>query len=128
MSYDISRHSEFDRSIKRLSKRHRSIADDYANFLDSLQKNPYQGVELCPGIRKIRMAIASKGRGKAGSARVITAMAIIDEDNGRIALLTIYDKQDADTVDLRVIKKMAQELGFAMEGIKSRCLHPLHQD
>ena len=62
------------------------------------------------------------------SARIITAMAIVDEDNGRIALLTIYDKQDADTVDLRVIKKMAQELGFAMEGIKSRCLHPLHQD
>lgn len=115
MSYDISRHSEFDRAIKRLAKRHRSIADDYANFLDSLQKNPYQGAELCPGIRKIRMTIASKGRGKAGSARVITAMAIVDEQNGRIALLTIYDKQDADTVDLRVIKKMARELGFAVK-------------
>ena len=60
MSYDIFRHSEFDRSIKRLAKRHRSIADDYSDFLDSLQKNPYQGVELCPGIRKIRMAITSK--------------------------------------------------------------------
>jgi len=115
MSYDISTHSEFDRSIKRLAKRHRSIADDYADFLDSLQKNPCQGAELCPGIRKIRMAITSKGRGKAGSARVITAMAIIDEQNGRIALLTIYDKQDAATVDLRVIKQMARELGFAVE-------------
>lgn len=115
MSYDISRHSDFDRSIKRLAKRHRSIADDYAYFLDSLQKDPYQGVELCPGIRKIRMVIKSKGRGKAGSARVITAMAIVDEQNGRIALLTIYDKQDADTVDLRVIKQMARELGFGVE-------------
>ena len=46
--------------------------------------------------------------------RIITAMAIVDETNGRIALLTIYDKQDADTVDLRIIKKMAQELGFAV--------------
>ena len=115
MSYDIYRHSDFDKAIKRLAKRHRSIADDYSNFLDSLQKNPYQGVELFPGIRKIRMAIASKGRGKAGSARVITAMAIVDESHGRIALLTIYDKQDADTVDLRVIKQMAQELGFYKE-------------
>lgn len=43
MSYDISTHSEFDRPIKRLAKRHRSIADDYADFLDSLQKNPCQG-------------------------------------------------------------------------------------
>jgi mRNA-degrading endonuclease RelE of RelBE toxin-antitoxin system len=115
MSYEISRHSEFDRAIKRLAKRHRSIADDYADFLDSLQENPFQGVELCPGIRKIRMAIASKGRGKSGSARVITAMTIVDEENGHIALLTIYDKQDADTVDLRVIKRMARELGFVVE-------------
>ena len=117
MSYEISRHSEFDRSIKRLAKRYRSIADDYEDFLEGLQKNPYQGAELCPGIRKIRMAIASKGRGKAGSAHVITAMAIVDERNGRIALLTIYDKQDADTVDLRVIKEMAQVVGFAVESI-----------
>ena len=58
------------------------------------------------------MAIASKGRGKAGSARVITANAIIAENEGRIALLTIYDKQDAATVKLNIIKKMAQELGF----------------
>jgi len=71
-----------------------------------------QGTELTPGIRKIRMAIASKGRGKAGSARVITANAIIAEHEGRIALLTIYDKLDAATVKLNIIKKMAQELGF----------------
>lgn len=44
-------------------------------------------------------------------------MAIVDESNGRIALLTIYDKQDADTVDLSVIRKMARELGFAVESI-----------
>ena len=74
MSYEIYSHRDFDKSIKRLAKRHRSMADDYAAFLASLQKNPYQGAELCPGIRKIRMAITSKGRGKSGSARVITAL------------------------------------------------------
>ncbi len=31
-----------------------------------------------------------------------------------IALLTIYDKQDAQTVDLKVIRRMAQELGFTV--------------
>ena len=30
----------------------------------------------------------------------------------RIALLTIYDKQDAATVKLPVIRQMARELGF----------------
>lgn len=112
MSYEISRHKDFDVSIKRLGKRYRSMADDYKDFLESLQENPFRGTELSPGIRKIRMTIASKGRGKSGSARVITANAIIAENEGRIALLTIYDKQDAATVKLNVIKKMAQELGF----------------
>ena len=31
-----------------------------------------QGDELSPGIRKIRLAIVSKGKGKSGGARVIT--------------------------------------------------------
>ena len=88
------------------------MADDYADFLKSLEENPFQGAELCPGIRKIRMPIGSKGRGKSGSARVITANAIVAEHEGRIALLTIYDKSNASTVKVNVIKQMARELGF----------------
>ena len=112
MSYEISRHKDFDVSIKRLAKRYRSMADDYQDFLESLEENPFQGAEIYPGIRKIRVLIASKGRGKSGSARVITANAIIAEHEGRIALLTIYDKQDAATVNVKVIRQMAQEMGF----------------
>lgn len=115
MNFEINPTHEFLVEAKKLRKRYRSFETDLEDFRASLQKNPFQGVELCPGIRKIRMAIASKGRGKSGSARVITAMAIVDEDNGHIALLTIYDKQDANTVDLRVIKQMARELGFVVE-------------
>lgn len=112
MSYEIYRHQDFDVSIKRLAKRYHSMADDYADFLKSLQENPFQGTELCPGIRKIRMPITSKGRGKSGCARVITANAIVAEHEGRIALLTIYDKADASTIKINVIKQMARELGF----------------
>ena len=112
MSYEISRHKDFDVSIKRLAKRYRSMADDYQDFLESLEENPFQGAEIYPSNRKIRMPIASKGRGKSGSARVITANAIIAEHEGRIALLTIYDKQDAATVNVKVIRQMAQEMGF----------------
>lgn len=112
MSYKISPHKTFLVEAKRLKKRYRSFNDDLEDFKNSLEENPFQGDELLPGIRKIRMAITSKGRGKAGSARVITANAIIAEHEGRIALLTIYDKQDAATVKLNVIKEMARELGF----------------
>lgn len=113
MSYVISRHREFDISIKRLLKRYHSLSDDYEDFITSLQKNPLQGAELYPGIRKIRMPITSKGRGKSGSARVITANDIIvAEHEGRIALLTIYYKQDAATVNVKVIRQMARVMGF----------------
>ena len=112
MSYVIQTGKDFDVSLKKLMKRYRSLPDDYEALLESLEKNPFQGAELCPGIRKIRMSIKSKGRGKSGGARVITANAIVPEHEGRIVLLTIYDKEDASTVKLNVIKQMARELGF----------------
>lgn len=120
MSYEIQTTKDFERSLKKLSKRYRSLYEDYGKFLDSLQDNPFQGAELYPNIRKIRMAIASKGKGKAGSARVITANAIVAEQQGSIALLTLYDKSDAVTVDINIVKQMAKELGF---DIKTAQLH-----
>ena len=115
MSYVIQTGKDFDIAFKRLSKRYRSLLDDYNDFIDSLQKKPLQGAELYPGIRKIRMPIASKGRGKAGGARVITANdVIIAEHEGQIALLAIYDKSDYSTVDVKIIRQMARELGFDM--------------
>lgn len=112
MSYEIFRHKDFDVAIKHLAKRHQSLADDYEEFLKSLEENPFQGVKLAPNIRKIRMAITSKGRGKAGCARVITVNAIVAEHQGRIALITIYDKADYSSADLKIIRKKARELGF----------------
>lgn len=114
MSYEISVHKTFLVEAKHLKKRYRSFIDDLEDFKKSLQVNPFQGAELCPGIRKIRMPIASKGRGKSGGARIITANAIIAENEGRIALLTIYDKEDASAVKLNVIKQMARDLGFGV--------------
>ena len=112
MSYEIKPSVTFLVEAKKLKKRYRSFEDDLDDFKKSLQDNPFQGAELCPGIRKIRMPIASKGRGKSGGARVITANAIIAEHEGRIALITIYDKADHATVDVKVVRQMARELGF----------------
>ena len=57
------------------------------------------------GTRKVRMAIASKGKGKSGGARVITFNVIQYEDNFiEITLLTIYDKGDISNVTDKFIK------------------------
>lgn len=96
-----------------MQKKHRSIKQDIKEFSKSLTENPFQGVELSPGIRKIRMAITSKGRGKSGGARVITYTIVLAENEGEIYLLDIYDKSDFSTVDVEIIKKIITKLGLA---------------
>lgn len=85
---------------------------DMDSFVESLQKNPYQGVELAPNIRKIRLAITSKGKGKSGGARVITVNAIIKEGEGEIFLLLIYDKSDISNVSLDSIMKILKSINL----------------
>mgnify|MGYP003564490777 FL=1 len=74
---------------------------------------------LTPGIRKIRMAITSKGGGKSNGARIITLTYSIDEENGTIALLLIYDHNMADTVDSNLVKETAEKLGFDMNDLQN---------
>lgn len=83
----------------------------------SLVENPIQGVELSPGIRKIRMAISSKGRGKSGGARIITYTVFVAENQGRVYLMNIYDKSDFSTVELSIIKQLIEELRNNVPGI-----------
>ena len=56
------------------------------------------GTDLGGGLRKIRMRIASKGKGKSGGARVITFTVIVAVDETEVNLLYIYDKAERSTV------------------------------
>lgn len=99
---------EFKRCAKPLAKRYKSFNQDYQDLLDELEKNPQLGVDLGNGYRKVRMAIKSKGKGKSGGARVITLDTL--ECDGCLYLLFIYDKPDAASVNLDVIKKIVSEM------------------
>ena len=89
---------EFKRVAKRLSKKYPSLPDDLANLRDSLSENPYQGKELSHSFRKIRLKISSKGKGKSGGARVITLNWFHDEENKKIILVTLYDKNERQSI------------------------------
>ena len=67
-------------------------------------------MELSPGIRKIRMAITSKGRGKSGGARVITYTVVTAEMQGRVYLMNVYDKSDFSSVELSIVKEIVRNL------------------
>jgi hypothetical protein len=82
------------------------MKQDLEEFIDSIKEEPLQGVELYPGIRKIRLAITSKGRGKSGGARVITYTIIAAKNEGEIYLIDIYNKADYSTVDIATIKEV----------------------
>ncbi len=72
MNYDFRISPEFRKAVKTLAKRYPSLKEDLLKLRQSLEQNPNQGVDLGGGLHKIRLNIKSKGKGKAGGARVIT--------------------------------------------------------
>ena len=98
MKYRVETYKLFDKEFKRLGKKYRSLGQDYLRLIEELERNPLVGVDLGNNLRKIRMAITSKGKGKSHGARVISYTAIVNVEEGLITLLTIYDKGERDTL------------------------------
>lgn len=102
----------FDKEFKRLSKKYRSLKQDVAMLIEELYINPSIGADLGNGIRKVRLAIGSKGKGKSHGARVITyttAIVGIDEE-GLVTLLFIYDKGERDSISANEIADLLKAL------------------
>ncbi len=97
---------EFLKSAKSLAKRYRSFADDLKNLLDEIVKNPLYGDDLGNGIRKLRMAIKSKGKGRRGGARVITLTAAMDDSLTKVTFLYAYDKSEMENISDNKIKQI----------------------
>ena len=110
MSVTLHLHDEFKRQFRRLKKKYLSLTYDLEDFQKELIKNPLQGSDLGGGVRKIRMAIASKGKGKSGGARVLTLTVLVSDD-ADVTLLTIYDKSEIENVSDEYIKWLISETG-----------------
>lgn len=77
MSYNVLPIPPFDRQLKRLSKKYPSLKEEFLELVDSLEESPEQGTSIGKNCYKIRLAIASKGKGKSGGARLITNFVIV---------------------------------------------------
>lgn len=108
MVYRIETTKSFDKEIKRLGKRYASIANDYQMLLEELEENPQLGTDLGGGLRKIRMRITSKGKGKSGGARVITFTVVVAVEETVINLLCIYDKAERSSISRSEIEELLQ--------------------
>lgn len=110
MTVDFKYLPEFEKRAKDLAKKYKSFVKDYNEFLDSLEKNPFQGVSLGMGIYKTRMAIASKGKGKSGGARILTYnVKKTASDKVVVTLLSVFDKGELENVSDTYIKSLIKE-------------------
>lgn len=100
---------EFKRQAKRLAKKYRSLKKDLSVLQAELKQNPLLGSDLGNGVRKVRLEIASKGKGKSGGARIITYQLIRTEIETRLVLLTIYDKSEISNVRDGYIRSLIRD-------------------
>lgn len=113
MSYRFRTIPSFDRDLKHLGKRYPSLREDMLDLAKQLQNNPLMGTDLGHGVRKIRLSIQSKGKGKRGGARVIThADVMLEVGEGTICFLALYDKADQETISDKRIMYLLKEAGI----------------
>jgi mRNA-degrading endonuclease RelE of RelBE toxin-antitoxin system len=103
MSYNILSIPPFDRQLKRLAKKYPSLKSDFSALLDTLQSKPKQGKAIGKSCYKIRLAIASKAKGKSGGGRVITNIVVSQKT---VFLLSIYDKSDKENLFEKEIEEL----------------------
>jgi len=107
MSFEIIATPRFRRDIKKLSKKYASLKAEFSNLLNRLAVDPKQGTLIGNECYKIRLAIASKGKGKSGGARIITNIVISD---GVVYLLTIYDKSEKENISDKELNELLSQL------------------
>ena len=107
MKYNVLTIPPFDRQMKRLARKFPSLKAEYANLIKELEVNPLQGASMGNNCFKIRLAIASKSRGKSGGARVITHFYV---ENETVFLLAIYDKSEKTDISDRELIELLREI------------------
>ena len=107
MSYSIIPTHRFEKELKRLAKKFPSLKNEFAELIGDIIKDHVTGTFIGNNCYKIRMAIASKGKGKSGGARVITYAYIQTET---VYLLTLYDKSEKPDLKPNELKEMIDSL------------------
>ncbi len=95
MSFNVKSISVFERQAKRLIKKFPSLKKEIQELIKELMEVPEKGTSIGHNCYKIRLAIASKRKGKSGGARVITHVIFKDDT---VYLLSIYDKSDIENL------------------------------
>ena len=107
MSYKIELSTNFKKEAKKLIKKFPSLKQELTVLFAQLETNPTMGTALGNDIYKIRLAVASKNKGKSGGARVLTFVKIT---HTTVLLFSIYNKGDIDNLSDKEIQNLIKEL------------------
>jgi hypothetical protein len=107
MNYNIIPLPFFDKQLKRLVKEYPSLKEEYMELVRTLADLPMTGTPIGNNCYKIRLAIASKGKGKVGGARVITFIQVI---NAKVYLISIYAKSEQANISDKDLQELIQHL------------------
>lgn len=107
MSFNVLTTSGFKKDSKRLIKKYKSLKNELADLVISLEESPEQGTPLGRSCFKIRLSIKSKGKGKSGGGRVITYVKVVENN---VYLLAIYDKNERDTISDKELSQLMKQL------------------
>jgi len=116
MKVEVNVTESFKKAARPLIKRYRSFVDDLAVLETELLAQPKLGSSLGGNIYKVRMRIASKGKGKSGGARVISLLHHRERKAAGagmltvVNLLTVYDKSDQVSVSDAELKRLVMDL------------------
>lgn len=107
MSFRVKSITVFDRQARRLVKKFPSLKKELQALINDLANDPTKGISIGHDCYKIRLAIASKGKGKSGGARVITHVFF---KNDTAYLLSIYDKSEIDNLSDKEILELLKQI------------------
>jgi mRNA-degrading endonuclease RelE of RelBE toxin-antitoxin system len=95
MNFEVIATEPFERKLRKLNKKYKSLQEDLLPIVSTLEVNPTLGTPIGKECFKIRVAISSKGKGTSGGGRLITLVRIV---NKKVFLLDLYDKADQENI------------------------------
>src|SRR6266446_5255089 len=107
MSYKVLTIPPFDSQLRRLVKKYPSLRKEIDHLGITLSNNPTLGISLGKNCYKIKLAIASKRKGKSGGARVITHLHVAATN---VYLLSIYDKSEKADLAANELDELLQKI------------------
>ena len=99
-------HQIFKKEAKKLSKKYFSLKSELEKLFADLETYPTLGIPLGNNIYKIRLAIASKNKGKSGGARVLSLVKVIQT---KVLLFSIYTKGETENLSDSQIQNLIKD-------------------